>query len=177
MIVTGIECPSCKELVWSRHRHDMRYCKCGEVAADGGRDYLRVCFTSKEPRHVRINTDTGAEVADPAFAAQREKALAEREAFDALIREQWPDEPTFAEIVAEIGAQVPPEAWESASNAITLNPDGSVTIGSRARLAEMLEAAAQKGLLEYIHENLDTAEKRVSAYERIAAEILRREGL
>lgn len=41
-VVTGIECPRCKAQVWSRHRHDMRYCGCGYSAVDGGRDYLKV---------------------------------------------------------------------------------------------------------------------------------------
>lgn len=40
-VVWGIECPKCKEQVWSRHRHDFRYCGCKAVFVDGGRDYLR----------------------------------------------------------------------------------------------------------------------------------------
>lgn len=40
--VTGIVCQKCKEFIYSRSRHDFRYCKCGAVAIDGGRDYLRI---------------------------------------------------------------------------------------------------------------------------------------
>lgn len=44
MKVTGIECPKCKDQIWSRHRHDCRSCKCGYCYIDGGRDYLRVGY-------------------------------------------------------------------------------------------------------------------------------------
>lgn len=44
MEVSGIVCPKCEEFVWSRHRHDFRYCGCGYCAADGGRDYLKVSY-------------------------------------------------------------------------------------------------------------------------------------
>ena len=39
--VTGIRCPTCSDVVWSRHRHDWRACSCGASFVDGGRDYLR----------------------------------------------------------------------------------------------------------------------------------------
>ena len=41
MRVTGVQCPLCKEKIWSRSVHDFRYCKCGGVFVDGGREYLR----------------------------------------------------------------------------------------------------------------------------------------
>lgn len=41
MTVKGIRCPTCKDTVWSRGQHDMRYCRCGGSFIDGGRDYLR----------------------------------------------------------------------------------------------------------------------------------------
>lgn len=39
--VLGIECPMCRAIIWSRHRHDFRHCSCGYSYVDGGRDYLR----------------------------------------------------------------------------------------------------------------------------------------
>lgn len=42
--VSVIICPLCKDEVWSRHRHDMRHCKCGGCFIDGGRDYSRIGF-------------------------------------------------------------------------------------------------------------------------------------
>lgn len=42
MKVTAIQCNHCKDIVYSRARHDMRWCSCGQSAIDGGRDYGRV---------------------------------------------------------------------------------------------------------------------------------------
>ena len=36
-----IECLSCGDKPFSRHRHDYSSCKCGKVAVDGGQRYLR----------------------------------------------------------------------------------------------------------------------------------------
>ena len=40
---TGIKCKKCNDEIYSYHRHDFKWCKCGEVAVDGGDDYLKVC--------------------------------------------------------------------------------------------------------------------------------------
>lgn len=37
-----IKCLRCNEIIQSLHRHDFRYCFCGAVAVDGGRDYLNI---------------------------------------------------------------------------------------------------------------------------------------
>lgn len=39
--VRGVRCLHCQDEIWSRHRHDFRYCKCRKTFVDGGRDYLR----------------------------------------------------------------------------------------------------------------------------------------
>lgn len=31
----------CEDVIVSRHRHDFKFCQCGETFVDGGRDYLR----------------------------------------------------------------------------------------------------------------------------------------
>jgi hypothetical protein len=41
IICNQIRCKKCKDLIYSAHRHDFRYCKCGHVAVDGGCEYLR----------------------------------------------------------------------------------------------------------------------------------------
>ena len=41
MIVNAIQCKACGDIVFSRCVHDMRFCGCGNVAADGGREYWR----------------------------------------------------------------------------------------------------------------------------------------
>lgn len=44
MLVTYVECPKCKELIYSRSIHDMHYCSCGSIFVDGGPNsaYIRV---------------------------------------------------------------------------------------------------------------------------------------
>jgi Zn-finger nucleic acid-binding protein len=52
MKVQGVICPNeeCGVFVYSRAGHDMRYCPCGDVAADGGREYLKVAFKKVAPK-------------------------------------------------------------------------------------------------------------------------------
>ena len=38
-----IRCKKCGDVIESIHRHDFKFCKCGVVAVDGGKDYLRRC--------------------------------------------------------------------------------------------------------------------------------------
>ncbi len=41
IIVNKIRCLKCGDEIESTHRHDFKFCKCGSVAVDGGKDYLR----------------------------------------------------------------------------------------------------------------------------------------
>ena len=41
IIVNKIRCKKCEDIIESVHRHDFRFCKCGAVFVDGGKDYLR----------------------------------------------------------------------------------------------------------------------------------------
>jgi DNA-directed RNA polymerase subunit N (RpoN/RPB10) len=41
IIRNAIRCVKCGDVIESTHVHDFRYCKCGTVAVDGGREYLR----------------------------------------------------------------------------------------------------------------------------------------
>lgn len=36
-----IKCLSCGDIIRSMHRHDFKYCVCGDTFIDGGTDYLR----------------------------------------------------------------------------------------------------------------------------------------
>jgi hypothetical protein len=36
-----IQCKKCNDIIESEHRHDFKWCKCGAVAVDGGKDYMR----------------------------------------------------------------------------------------------------------------------------------------
>lgn len=43
IVVNKIRCNKCGDEIESIDRHDFKYCKCGAVAVDGGKDYLRRC--------------------------------------------------------------------------------------------------------------------------------------
>ena len=48
IITNKIRCKKCGDIIESTHRHDFKFCKCGAVAVDGGRDYLRRCGNCEE---------------------------------------------------------------------------------------------------------------------------------
>jgi len=41
IITNKAQCTKCGDIIESRHRHDFVWCKCGALAVDGGRDYLK----------------------------------------------------------------------------------------------------------------------------------------
>ena len=43
IIVNKIRCKKCGNEIESTYRNDFKFCKCGAVAVDGGKDYLRRC--------------------------------------------------------------------------------------------------------------------------------------
>lgn len=43
ILVNRIKCKKCGDIIESVSVHDFKECKCGAVAVDGGRDYLRRC--------------------------------------------------------------------------------------------------------------------------------------
>lgn len=57
MKILARKCPSCNDIVYSRARHDMRGCSCGEIAVDGGFDYTKVSFKKGIPSTVEIEVD------------------------------------------------------------------------------------------------------------------------
>ena len=40
-------CNGCEDHIYSSHRHDMQWCKCGNIAVDGGQSYFRRAFADK----------------------------------------------------------------------------------------------------------------------------------
>jgi tRNA(Ile2) C34 agmatinyltransferase TiaS len=46
IISNKIKCNYCGDVIESYTRHDFKFCNCGKVAVDGGRTYLRRCFTN-----------------------------------------------------------------------------------------------------------------------------------
>ncbi len=41
VITNKVRCKLCDTIIESVHRHDFVYCKCGNIAVDGGKEYLR----------------------------------------------------------------------------------------------------------------------------------------
>lgn len=45
MIITNkAQCRLCSDIIESVHRHDYVKCSCGEIAVDGGKEYIRRSF-------------------------------------------------------------------------------------------------------------------------------------
>lgn len=55
--VSAIKCPACGDIIFSRARHDFRYCTCKEVYIDGGFDYNKIGFHTKQPIFIIIKVD------------------------------------------------------------------------------------------------------------------------
>ena len=46
--VASVKCPICEDVIFSRARHDMRFCTCGKTTIDGGFDYVKLSFSSQQ---------------------------------------------------------------------------------------------------------------------------------
>lgn len=46
--INKIRCKRCGDVIESKTAHDFKFCKCGAVAVDGGKEYLRRCFINTE---------------------------------------------------------------------------------------------------------------------------------
>lgn len=41
ILINKIQCRNCKDILISNFTHDFKYCTCGAVGIDGGKDYLK----------------------------------------------------------------------------------------------------------------------------------------
>lgn len=57
IIKNAVKCNLCEEVIESVHRHDFKYCKCGNVAVDGGKEYLRRVFKTTDFTDVSEQVD------------------------------------------------------------------------------------------------------------------------
>lgn len=48
IIKNAARCKKCGDVIESKHRHDFVGCKCGAIAVDGGREYLRRLYPGGE---------------------------------------------------------------------------------------------------------------------------------
>jgi hypothetical protein len=56
--VQAIRCPTCGDTIYSRARHDLRSCTCGEIYIDGGFDYIRIGWqTGAPPEPFKLTID------------------------------------------------------------------------------------------------------------------------
>lgn len=46
--MNAVKCLKCNDIIQSKHRHDFVWCSCGNVAVDGGNDYKKRVFHTKE---------------------------------------------------------------------------------------------------------------------------------
>lgn len=60
-IVNAYICPVCKNIIYSRAKHDFRQCSCKEIAVDGGFDYHKVSYMNKPPKSVTVSIDATKE--------------------------------------------------------------------------------------------------------------------
>tara|TARA_Y100000310_G_scaffold225916_1_gene227986 strand:+ start:288 stop:575 length:288 start_codon:yes stop_codon:yes gene_type:complete len=40
-----VQCLSCLDIIQSMYRHDFKFCKCNNIAVDGGGEYLKISYT------------------------------------------------------------------------------------------------------------------------------------
>ena len=55
MQLNGIKCLKCGDIIYSRSRHDFRWCSCESCAVDGGFDYLKIVGNKENWEFKRIN--------------------------------------------------------------------------------------------------------------------------
>lgn len=53
--INKIRCKRCGDIIESKTVHDFKFCKCGVVAVDGGKEYLRRCFINTEDDYEELS--------------------------------------------------------------------------------------------------------------------------
>lgn len=55
MKVTALQCKECFDTIYSRARHDMRWCSCKSSAIDGGQtDYIKITGQNYELTEINV---------------------------------------------------------------------------------------------------------------------------
>lgn len=57
IVSNRIQCNLCGDLIFSKHRHDYRTCKCGACAVDGGNSYFKRTGTEYEDKSIVISDE------------------------------------------------------------------------------------------------------------------------
>jgi len=58
LLVNALQCQNCKDIIFSRARHDFRSCTCGETYVDGGFSYTRIGYKDKIPKTLKLKIST-----------------------------------------------------------------------------------------------------------------------
>ena len=65
VVTNKAQCKLCGDVIESKHGHDFRWCKCGEIAVDGGKNYLK--RSAKDLNNIIELSDTYDEVYESQF--------------------------------------------------------------------------------------------------------------
>jgi len=52
--VNTVQCRLCPDEIYSRARHDFRYCTCGNTTVDGGAHYLKFSWSAGDKPEIRL---------------------------------------------------------------------------------------------------------------------------
>jgi len=55
ILVNQVKCLQCGDEPFSAHRHDFKHCHCGDIAVDGGMDYLRRVFSRDNSDYMELS--------------------------------------------------------------------------------------------------------------------------
>ena len=59
------QCRQCADVIESKHGHDFKTCKCGEISVDGGKNYIK--RSAKDLNNIIEMSDTYDEVYESDF--------------------------------------------------------------------------------------------------------------
>ena len=55
--ITGIKCPKCNTIIYSRARHDFHWCPCNTIYIDGGFEYVKMGYKTTLPKTVKFSLE------------------------------------------------------------------------------------------------------------------------
>lgn len=64
----SLRCLLCGDEIESTHRHDFKFCSCGAVGVDGGREYLRRVWDGSRGDLSEISVDTSIDDGEDVWA-------------------------------------------------------------------------------------------------------------
>ena len=55
ILINKIKCNKCGDIIESTHRHDFKFCQCGAVTVDGGKDYLKRSYENSSDDYTELS--------------------------------------------------------------------------------------------------------------------------